>query len=192
MGWLYMSSLNGRAGPRQYLDDQFTYANATLHSTVLLSALVRLRTYYAAVEHLRAGKPREVFAVVCLVRYTPRDREGYVFGYKAMDETMGPCEAECPARILDLLTATDNDYARGWRERCRAAADLRAKRPRLRNGWTLVFAEPLAFSDGTSHRRLEVAIDPDRPRKIRFRSPDGHGLYRIGALDRLRFDIERT
>jgi hypothetical protein len=25
MGWLYMSSVHGFAGPRQYLDDQFTY-----------------------------------------------------------------------------------------------------------------------------------------------------------------------
>lgn len=28
MGWLYMTSLNGHSGPRQYLDAQFTHAGA--------------------------------------------------------------------------------------------------------------------------------------------------------------------
>lgn len=191
MGWLYMQSLGPHAGPRQYLDEQFTYTTDSVRSTVLRSALVRMRTYYAAVEQLRNGRPREVFAVVCLVRYNPRDREGYIFGYKDMDETMGPCESECPPAILDLLTPTDHDYARAWRERCRTAAEARAKKPRLRNGWTLVFDEPLTFTDGTSHQRLEVAIDPRYPRVIRFRSASG-GLYRIGSLDRLRFEIELT
>lgn len=50
---------------------------------MLRSALVKMRTYYAAVEQFRPDKPREVFAVVCLVRYNPRDAEGYIFGYKA-------------------------------------------------------------------------------------------------------------
>lgn len=134
MGWLYMQSLRGHDGPRAYLDAQFTYETESVRSTVLRSALVRMRTYYAAVEHIRAGKEREVFAIVCLVRYNPRDRDGYIFGYKDMDESMGPCEAECPTAILDLLTDTDKDYTRAWRARCRQAAETRARRPRLRNG----------------------------------------------------------
>ena len=190
MGWLYMQSLGGHSGPRAYLDDQFTYTSDTVRSTVLRSALVRMRTYYAAVEQLSEGRARGVFAVVCLVRYNPRDREGYIFGYKDMDETMGPCEAECPAAILDLLTPTDNAHATEWRARCRAVAEQRALRPRLRNGWMLVFDEPLTFCDGTTHQRLEVAIDPSRPRAIRFRPPGGYGRYRIGNLDRLRYRIE--
>jgi hypothetical protein len=190
MGWLYMQSLDGHAGPRAYLDAQFTYETEHVRSTVLRSALVRMRTYYAAVEHIRADSAREVFAIVCLVRYNPRDRDGYIFGYKDMDEGVGPCEAECPIAILDLLTETDKEYALAWRARCRHAAEMRARRPRLRNGWTLVFDEPLAFSDGTTHQRLEVAIDPARPRAIRFRPPGGGARYRIANLSRLRFTIE--
>ncbi len=84
MGWLYMQSLGGHAGPKQYLDAQFTYARPELTSKVLRSALAGMRVYYAAVEHIRldTGK-RDVFAVVCLVRYNPRDKEGYIFGYKS-------------------------------------------------------------------------------------------------------------
>ena len=190
MGWLYMQSLGTFDSPRAYLDDQFTYARDTVRSTVLRSALVRMRTYYAAVEQARPDRPREVFAAVCLVRYNPRDAEGYVFGYKDMTEHMGPTEAECPAAILDLLTPTEAEYAVAWRRRCRDALAIRATRPRLRNGWTLVFDEPIRFSDGAEHRRLQVAIDPTRPRAVRFRPEQGSGLYRIGRLDAYRFTIE--
>lgn len=190
MGWLYMQSLDGHDGPRAYLDAQFTYRTDRVRSTVLRSALVRMRTFYAAVEHVRAGAAREVFAIVCLVRYNPGARDGYIFGYKDMDETVGPCEAECPVAILDLLTETEKKYALAWRARCRQNAEMRARRPRLRNGWTLVFEAPLAFSDGTTHQRLEVAIHPARRRAIRFRPPGGGALYRIADLSRLRFTIE--
>lgn len=190
MGWLFMSSLGRFRGPRAYLDDQFTYACETVRSTVLRSALVRMRTYYAAVEQIGPDMPRAVFAVVCLVRYNPRDANGDVFGYKDMTEHMGPCESECPAAILDLLTPTTAEHALAWRARCRAAVAARADRPRLRNGVTIVFDEPIAFTDGSAHARLEVVIEPGRPRAVRFRPLGGGGLYRIGNLHRHRYAVE--
>ena len=115
MGWLYMRSLEGHATPKAYLDAQFTYDRDTGRSRVLASSLVGRRTYYAAVEWIpTASGEREVWGLICLVRYNPRDREGLVFGYKDMSESMGPCESECPGRILDLLTATENTYALAW------------------------------------------------------------------------------
>ncbi len=38
---------------------------------------------------------------------------------------MGPCEADCPQSILDLLTPTDRPYAVKWRARCRENAATR-------------------------------------------------------------------
>ena len=38
MGWLYMQSLGGHAGPREYLDNQLTHENDQLKSRVLRSA----------------------------------------------------------------------------------------------------------------------------------------------------------
>ena len=75
MGWLYMQSLGGHSGPRQYLDDQFTYERNGTRAQVLRSSLVKMRTWYAAIELLRADRPREVVGLVCLVRYNLRDRE---------------------------------------------------------------------------------------------------------------------
>ena len=192
MGWLYMQSLGGHSGPRQYLDAQFTYEKPERRVRVLRSSLVKMRTYFAAVEVVPTVAPREVTAVVCLVRYNPRDAEGYVFGYKDMDETMGPCEADGPAAILDLLTPTASEYANAWRERCRAAIAKRAAVPKLRDGDLVVFTEPIRFTDGSEHRRMKVVVNPRRPRAVRFRPPGGGGLYRIGGMERLAFSVVRA
>lgn len=190
MGWLNMQTLGGHSGPRQYLDAQFTHENNGSRAQVLRSSLVKMRTWYAAVEVHRPDRPREVVCVVCLVRYNPRDREGYVFGYKDMDETMGPCEADCPAAILDLLTPTDNEHANTWRARCRANLAARAAKPKLRHGQIVSFEQPLRFTDGSSFERMQVVIEPSRPRAVRFRPVGGYGLYRIGRLDALAFRVE--
>ncbi|MGJ0454321.1 MAG: DUF6927 domain-containing protein [Methylocystis sp.] len=186
MGWLYMQSLKGHAGPRQYLDAQFTFERPDATSKVLRSALVGSNVYYAAVEQLRvASGEREVWAAICLVRYNPRDREGYIFGYKNAEESMGPYECECPKSILDLLTPTDRPYAQQWRARCRAAAAARrarAAKPKPRAGQVIVFDEPLAFSDGRSFDRLEVVANPRSHGAVLFRAPGSGGLYRIANI----------
>jgi hypothetical protein len=191
MGWLFMQSLKGHETPKAYLNAQFTYARPDSTVRVLKSALVGLRTYYAAVEHLTTGGERSVFAVVCLVRYNPRDREGYVFGYKDMDETEGPNEDACPEAILDLLTPTDRPYAIAWRERCRgrlAARRAQAKKPVPRPGQIVVFADPVRFSNGRSFTRLEAVRLPRR-RGVVFRADDG-GFYRVSNLKTLDYAIE--
>jgi len=172
--------------PRSYLDAQFTCDRDTGSSRVLASSLVGRRTYYAAVEWVPAASgEREVWGLVCLVRYNPRDREGLVFGYKDMSESMGPCESECPARILDLLTATQNTYALAWRERCRGRLSDRAARgakPTPKPGDVVVLAEPLLFRDGRTFSRFEAVAWPGRRRGgLVYRSELG-GLYRIPKL----------
>jgi hypothetical protein len=183
MGWLYMRSLNGHSGPRQYLDAQFSYTRSGVTSKVLKSALVGMRVYYAAIEHIRHEKDEHmVFAAVCLVRYNPRDREGFVFGYKDMDETVGPNESNCPEAILDLLTPTEYPYAQAWRNRCRENAAVRralSSKPSPRPGQTIVFDQPLSFSDGRSLDRFEVVANPRSHRTMLFRATDSARLYRI-------------
>ncbi len=125
-----------------------------------------------------ADGDRSVTAVVCLVRYTPNDREGYVFGYKDMDESMGPVESECPEVILDLLTPTDGAYALAWRARCRANAERRRKRsakPRPRPGQTIVFDQPLVARDGRRFDRLVAVANSRSPRTLLFRDLEGGG-----------------
>jgi hypothetical protein len=64
---------------------------------------------YLLIEHLN-----KKIALVCLLGY----RSGE-FMYKDMDESMMPYYFNCPIRILDKLSPTENKYATQWREKCR-------------------------------------------------------------------------
>ena len=193
MGWLYMTSLKGHSSPRQYLDAQFTYERVDVRSNVLRSALVSMRVYYAAVEQVRiATGQREVWAAICLVRYNPRDPEGYIFGYKDMEESMGPYECDCPAQILDLLTPTDAQHALQWRARCRentVARRTRAAKPSPRAGQVIVFEEPLSFADGRSFQQLEVIANPRSHRTVLFRASGSGTIYRIHNIKRRSYRL---
>lgn len=193
MGWLFMKSLKGHSGPRQYLDAQFTYDRPDHTSKVLRSALIGMRVYYAAVEHvLTADNARKVWALICLVRYNRRDREGYVFGYKDMSEAMGPCECDCPEAILDLLTPTDAEYARKWRAACRAQAAARravAQKPTPHPGQTIVFDAPLSFRDGKILDRFEVVANPRSHRSVLFRAAGSYALYRIPSVKKRSYRL---
>lgn len=99
----------------------------------VLKSCMRGSVYYAAVMPLRrydgrtdTGEAiytsipedkREVFAAVCLTRTDTRDY--FNFSMKLMDETFNPFYYDCPKGILDLLTPTDSERAREWREKCR-------------------------------------------------------------------------
>lgn len=96
---------------------------------VLKSALIG-STYYAAIKSTKFATETEpektiVFAAIVL---TSVDKNSYYnFAYKDMDETVLPCQCQCPESILNLLTETDSDYAKKWRENCREYHELRKK-----------------------------------------------------------------
>ncbi len=94
---------------------------------------------YAAV---RSRDGKQVFGLVLLA-----ERQGGTLYTKPISEDMGPADDRCPARILDLLTPPSNDWAREWRERCRA----RLAKPHPRKGQIVAFAKALTFTDGQSH-----------------------------------------
>lgn len=175
MGWLFMSiaGMGAHPTPKTYLDDQYTWTRSLPDGSitgarVLASSCLRNQVYYAAVEPSTDGVPEPVIAVVCLVRWSPRNRDGEHFGYKSMTEDMGPNESECPARILDLLGPTDSEYALAWRQRCSASSARRSRA--LPEGAKVRLAEPIAFVDGV--RRDEFTVVRDRGR-LRFRDATG-------------------
>ena len=98
---------------------------------VLKSSMVG-SVYYAAVKPLKKyakddggneiivdipTSEQRVFAAVFLTSTDVKDY--FNFSYKDMDETVGPCNYDCPKGILDLLTPTNNEYANNWRAECR-------------------------------------------------------------------------
>lgn len=121
MGWTSYNAKfynsKGQVDRVKECEDILTEKNGPNGSWIPLKVIAKGRTVYAAVKRIKPDGTTYVFGAVVLTSTNMRDY--YNFSYKDMDETCGPCEAECPASILNLLTPTDNQYANEWRERCR-------------------------------------------------------------------------
>lgn len=178
----------GHDTPKGYLDAQFTYERGAQDGKrglkVLASSCVNNRVWYGAVQQIENGVAGDVFAVICLVNWNPKARDGYHFAYKQMDECVGPCEAECPERILDLLTETDKPHAIDWRARCRAA--IASRRRDVPDGALVRFERALTCGDGQEAIDFRVRKDGA---KLRFFRADGAGPYRVRNFYKLGWSI---
>jgi len=112
--------------------------------------------------------------MVCLLDYRPNDYHN--FGYKDMEEPMGPYYYNCPERILKLLTPTTNEYALKWRKKCWERIKRLKSMPKLSQGDIIEFEKPLLFSDGTERSRLRLVDDSNTRGFLRFQDPDS-GVY---------------
>src|SRR3546814_18963579 len=94
-----------------------------------------------------------------------------------LTENMGPCEADCPAAILDLLSPTEHEYALDWRARCRANLAHRARK--LADGDRIRLPEPVTFTDGNVAQEFVVS---KRARRLVLRDPQNGCFYRLSRL----------
>ena len=157
MGWIY--TYRGNTPIKEFLAGRINCENEHGRWHVDDTAIVRMRTAYMAVEIIKRNQEtgdldeatREVVALVFLLDYRRTDCDT---GYKDMDETMGPCESECPERILQLLTPTTHEYALAWRQRC---WDNIAQRKSFRVAKGVVLeTQPIPFLDGIARSRFKV------------------------------------
>lgn len=173
MGWTYTQKRDGET-VREFFEREFGGGGTIIDCTV-----VKMRTAYIAYQPKGTD---DVVAIVCLLDYRPNDWLN--FGYKDMDETMGPYECECPERILKLLTPTDHEYALGWRERCWARIHERAEKPKLTDGCTVRFAQPIKFTDG---RTLDTFKVEKHGRTVRFLN--GYTRYRLSDWAEREYEV---
>ena len=88
-----------------------------------------------AVQETREGT---VFACLYLLRGNPRVTDDPCnWGYKDVDETMGPCRTDFPVSWLDLLSPCDSEYSVSWRANVRKRAEQTA---RFKIGTTWAYA----------------------------------------------------
>ena len=150
MGWWFHNTPLRHETPADYFTRELTHENEATKATVLATATVR-GTVYAAIRNLnkQTGKSY-VFCAVVPFKNSKRDG----FGYKSMDEGMGPCEADCPERIMRLLSPVEDlpnpGYAADWRARVAAAKAARARTRNalrgLKAGDRIKLASPAYFS----------------------------------------------
>ena len=93
---------------------------------------------YMAVQNV---EKKHIFATVTLISISDGE-----FMWKDMDETVGPCEDDCPKKILDQLSPTTSEYALEWRKRCRAKLAL--GKVKYHHGDVLEFPNEISFSNG--------------------------------------------
>ena len=78
------------------------------------------------------------FACLYLIKGNPRVTDDPCnWGYKDVDETMGPYQHDFPVSWLDLLSPIDSEYAVSWRENVRKRAEQMA---RFKIGTTWAYA----------------------------------------------------
>lgn len=159
MGWIFTK--RGDIPVKEFLADRINCENDHAKWVLLDIAIVKMRTAYMAVEIIRRDQEskqldmatRKVVAFVFLLDYRSSE-PGYDIGYKDMDESMGPCESECPERILKILTPTTHEYALAWRKRC---WDNIAKKKSFKlKKDAVIETQPISFKDGLTRSRFKI------------------------------------
>ena len=93
MGWLSMtrSGMATFATPKAYLDNQCTYTpdpeKGRDKGLRVLKSTVRSNAYYAACQSYTADGPLQTFAIICLIKWNPAAREGYLFDPRSSGAT---------------------------------------------------------------------------------------------------------
>ena len=149
MGWTTFRKIPG-------MSVKDTLQNEFPSFEMLATATVNLTEFYAAVK----GKNGEVWAFVCAIAFYRGD--GHNFGYKDMEESMGPVQQKCPARILDLLTPTDNKYALEWRAACRENIAAQKTGPKFVHGDRVHSPYPIEFTGLKGSLQDFTVSDPKR------------------------------
>lgn len=121
MGWTYSASLSNARAVHDDLRRQLRGGGYAIKGD---AATHYGKHFYAATE-----KDGVVDMFVALVDGGYRKSDGQDWwGYKDMSEDMGPYIYDCPEKLLDLLTPTDNKNAIEWRAAVRKYhADRKAK-----------------------------------------------------------------
>lgn len=127
MGWdgVFENDLpykNGKVDRKAYLDKTFTWDDGNGHSCEVLKSAMVGTTYYAAVKNQKG----EIFALIALTAGKRGRNDSCGLYYKAMDETEGPYNYDCPLPILDMLSPTEHEWAVKWRNGCRERAKQKA------------------------------------------------------------------
>jgi len=166
VGWLFQEKPRD---VRKYFWDKFHWETERAVSRPL-DMVLKLHVCYAAIETVqKADGAREVWCAVYMLKYIRGESDPYNFGYKDLTDRCGPVVADCPARILDLLTETDHQTANEWRARCRR--NLEKRMPKI--GVTVHFDRPIQFSDGTEQTDFTVVRVGKRRKLLR----GSNGLY---------------
>lgn len=90
---------------------------------------------YAAIQMIVPNKDPVIHAAVILTK----KYQDYIM-VKHQMEAVGPCDYDCPASILKLLTPIEDAWAQEWRDKCRNKAARKRLLMRLQSGSRIEYA----------------------------------------------------
>ena len=135
MGWLYPYHTKTRADLVKGLRAEY---NTPTHK--ILRSQCAGNRFWALCEGTRSDGQVIRYILLCLLQGPERNDPDGSWGYKEMDESVGPYYYDCPLSYLDLATEPVNDSARIWREKVRAHHSSKAKIPRPAVGMLVTYA----------------------------------------------------
>jgi len=164
MGWLY--GWNTKAAMLAHLLD-----NPGNHKTLARS--IRGNNAWCVKEYEKDGKPVRYIALFMLAG---RGGGNCAWGYKDVEEGMGPSQLDCPVKFFDMVP-DPGGYATEWRARVRA--ELVAKAEKRKALKALAIGQTVKLRKGYS--LPEVTITNVKP----LRGAYGGTTYRLrpGQLD---------
>ena len=129
MGWLFSEGWN-RASLIQHLTEPKQEASGW---SIKTEARCTVGNVLWAVQTVTGGSRDEGAPTTFIACYLLQGRGGQGWGYKDMDEDMGPSYYSCPLKYLTLQPVIRSEWGREWREKVHAyhaAADrLRKLKP---------------------------------------------------------------
>lgn len=116
--------------------------------------LTKMSEYYAPVKNKTTG---EISCVVAMVKFSGSGWNKEV-GIKFMDETMGPCIANCPKAVLDIIEQSKplNQWAEKWRKKCWENLANKKQAQKITNGAVIKFKEEISFTNGHKGDTFQV------------------------------------
>lgn len=152
----------------------------------VLKAVAKGSVVYSAVERIKPDGKRLVFGCVSLTSV-----KGCEFSVKHVDETMGPCECDCPESILKMLTPTEYQNAIKWREKAQTVNARRKELNKLPEGTVIDLATEEAYTC-----RKEKAHNGSQRMRWYILSADGattlHCYVRDEAITRTGYTVRAT
>jgi hypothetical protein len=142
MGWTTTRCEPNQA--KKFLKQEFESENEHGSWLVLDQAQVG-NVHYLKMSHLdKKTNKTDIFVMVVLTNWNNEDY-WFNFGYKEMEDCTGPFYYNCPLRLLEGLTES-NETGMAWRQKVREYHARRRAKPKV--GQRIKFAKPLKFNFG--------------------------------------------
>lgn len=117
----------------------WTYSyNWPTRKDLIKHLLVNEGSKYKAVRHCCVGNhlwvvfeatlEEKTVRNICLFKMQFHTKDYPYWGYKDIDESMGPNEVTCPLSYIDMCTEPTSEYSHEWREEVRAYHRLRSRK----------------------------------------------------------------